>query len=118
VLSLLHEIAALMGRWMESGEAGSIDIRRLPLSRAERGALTALLGAGEVDARVDALGKSRVCETGIPGVWWITHLDSASEVIGEFIEVTQTPELLSAQRQDMILGLERLHDRLQLMGRR
>lgn len=118
VLSLLNEVAALLDQWTQSSEGGSVDIGRLPLSRVEREALTALLGSGEVDAQVDALGKSRIRETSIPGVWWVTHFDGESAVIGEFIEVAQTPELVSAQREDMIRGLERLNDRLQLMGRR
>ena len=57
----------------ESGQAGSIDLRSLPLSDADRAQLEELLGRGEVQAKLDLAGASEVWETTYPGVWWIRH---------------------------------------------
>jgi hydrogenase-1 operon protein HyaF len=70
-----------------------------------------------VEAKVETLGTTQIRETGISGVWWITHFNAAAEVIGEFIEVTRAPKLMLAQRPDMMRGLETLKARLEMAGR-
>ena len=61
--SVLTEIGNLLVALSESGQAGSIDLRSLPLTYADREQLLELLGPGEVTAELDVAGRSTVRET-------------------------------------------------------
>ena len=117
VTALLHEIAALLER-LEAGGAGeAIDLRSLPLAPAERERLRATLGAGEVEATVSADGRSRVCETAIPAVWWIEHCDARGEMLAELIEVAWIPEFLMTAAGEAGRGAKVLRERIAGGGR-
>ena len=67
---------------------------------------------GELSAKLDALGTSRIRETAFPGVWWLEHRNVNDELVGRFIEVTRAPEILSSQDADIAAGRARLRDQL------
>ena len=75
-----------------------------------------VLGTGEVDARIDALGLTRVRETAVGGVWWVTHRSRAGEILAEFLEVTLVPEILCAQSAEIGPTLDALAARLAAAG--
>ncbi len=106
--ALLMEVAGLLGRLIDHGEAGSIDLRGLPLSPSCITSLEQRLGRGEITVQLDAAGRSDIHETGFPGVWWIRHADEAGRVIAMLIEVASVPAILRADRADMAHGLQRL----------
>jgi hydrogenase-1 operon protein HyaF len=106
------EIATLLARLADGGEAGAIDLRSLPVGSQDRQALVELLGEGEVTAEIAARGMSRVRETAYPGVWWVTHENSAGDVIAEFIEVTRMPEILCTPGAELVASSARLHAQL------
>lgn len=110
--ALLREISALLERLIESGEAGSIDLQSLPLTPADRLWLAERLGKGEVEIELEVAGRSTIRESGVPGVWWITHRGQGGRTLSEFIEVTRMPEIVMPPLEDMRDGLDRL--RLQL----
>jgi len=113
VRAILHEIETLLGKLLESGEGDIIDIRSLPLLPADYEGLEGALGGGEVYAEIDGgNGPTVIVETGMPGVWWVSHYGDSDEIIAEFIEVTRIPELLMSPPEDIDDGLERL--RMQL----
>jgi hydrogenase-1 operon protein HyaF len=105
---LLHEIAELARRLLDSGESSAIDLRALPLTLADLDWLRETLGHGQVTATLDAEGESTLTETVCPGVWWVTHRNENGAVASEFIEVTFVPELLKAHPDDVQIGLEHL----------
>lgn len=105
---LLREISARLDGLLRRGEDGSIDLRGLPLSAADRRWLEEALGDGEVLIRVDAAGRSTLRETGYPGVWWVEHRDGRDVLTGEFIEVAFVPEWVRAHPDDVAAGLGRL----------
>ena len=107
-LALLHEIATRVDALLAHGETNRIDLRSLPLAPADLARLRALLGRGAVQARLDALGDSEVCETGCPGVWWLTHRDAGGEVMAELIEVAAMPAILASPREDIAAGQAQL----------
>lgn len=109
---LLQQVVVLLESLVESGEGGSIELAQLPLTEEDYALLDETLGQGEVDARVAAPGPIRVAETGIPGVWWITHLDGNDEVMAAFIEVAFCPEILPSPLQEVAEGLDGLKARL------
>jgi hydrogenase-1 operon protein HyaF len=112
-LALMHQIVASLEGLIASKTTATIDIHRLPLTPQENQALERTLGEGEVDASVEALGRTRIRETGYPGVWWVTHYNRSSQIIGESIEITDLPELIKSQPEDIRSGLARLRRELE-----
>lgn len=68
--------------------------------------LADLLGHGEVAAVVQSTGRSEIQETCIPCTWWVRHLNSDNETVGEFIEVADVPDLLLGDRAAIATALE------------
>jgi hydrogenase-1 operon protein HyaF len=113
VKPLLFELAGLLEAWLTKGEAASIDLRSLPLSRGDYDELGTMLGSGAVSASVEAIGASEVRESRYPGVWRVTHRNEAGEVVADLIEVCAMPEILRAPAEDVADGLIRLKEALQ-----
>lgn len=110
--ALLMELETLLRDLVEQGRESSIDLRSLPLSPGDLAFLEQHLGRGEVTAEVSALGPSTVQETAIHGVWWVRHYNSNDEVMAEFLEVTQCPDIIRAHPADVRDSLEDLRARL------
>jgi len=106
--AILRDIVGLLESLLESGEGGSIDLLPIPLNDEDYDLLDEALGEGEVDAEVTALGATKVVETGISGVWWVTHYNDADEAVAEFIEVAFCPEILLSPEEDVAEGVEGL----------
>ena len=111
--ALLHELAGLLDTWVNRGEAATIDLRSLPLTRGDYAELDAVLGGGAVSASVEAIGASEVRETRYPGVWRVTHRNEAGEVVADLIEVCEAPAILRSPPEDAAEGLIRLREALQ-----
>jgi len=100
--ALLREMHRLLQSLASGGKGGSIDLRALPLTAADLDELRNTLGGGEVEARIDALGESRVRETSFPGIWWVTHCNAAGEIAAELIEICTVPPILCAPGEDIV----------------
>ena len=112
VQPLLHEIRHALLR-VTDGEAGTvIDLRSLPLAPGEEEQIEAELGQGEIYAELYAEGTTTIRETSYPGVWLVTHSNAAQDIVSKFIEVTDCPDLLKSQQDDIETGLERLDEHL------
>ena len=112
VQPLLHEIRHALVKLLDDGGHTVIDLRSLPLAPGEEEQLLDQLGQGEVYARLHSLGPTEIVETRYPGVWVVVHFNSDNELIGKFIEICDTPELLRSQQEDIRQGLERLQSQL------
>lgn len=110
VLPILNEIRHALDRLLDAGEPTVIDLAGLPFGPGELDELESALGTGELNASLDALGTSRIRETAFPGVWWLEHRNPQNEVVGRFIEITYTPEILSSQAADVAAGRARLEE--------
>jgi hydrogenase-1 operon protein HyaF len=110
--AILAELETSLQELLASGREHSIDLRSLPLAPGELEYLKDVLGEGEVRVEVDALGASQVVETGVRGVWWVTHRNTLDDVMAEFLEVSFCPDIIRAQRDDVREGLEALSARL------
>jgi hydrogenase-1 operon protein HyaF len=110
VRPLLNEVLHAVDRLLTTGEPTMIDLASLPFGPGELEHLEATLGEGELSARLDALGTSRIRETAFPGVWWLEHRNAAGEIVGRFLEITRTPEILSSQDADIAAGRARLEE--------
>ena len=113
VRPILNEVRHAIDRLLESDEPTTIDLAGLPFGPGELEHLEATLGTGELAAKLDALGTSRIRETAYPGVWWLEHRNAFDEVVGRFLEVTRTPEILSSQDADIVAGRARLEDQFE-----
>ena len=112
VQPLLHEIRHALVKLLDDGGHTVIDLRSLPLAPGEEEQLLDQLGQGEVYARLHSLGPTEIVETRYPGVWVVVHFNSDNELIGKFIEICDTPELLRSQQEDIRQGLEQLQSQL------
>jgi hydrogenase-1 operon protein HyaF len=112
-LSVLAEIGSMLDALSESGRAGSIDLRSLPLSDADRVQLEEVLGRGEVRAELDIAGASEVWETIYPGVWWIRHRGAGDKIASEEISVCRIPEILITHPVDIEAAAGRLRQELE-----
>jgi hydrogenase-1 operon protein HyaF len=112
VRPLLNEVLHAVDRLLETDEPTTIDLAGLPFGPGELEHLEAALGTGELSAKLDALGTSRIRETAFPGVWWLEHRNAHDEVVGRYLEITRTPEILASQDADIVAGRARLEDQL------
>jgi hydrogenase-1 operon protein HyaF len=107
--AVLHEVAASLQALARSPRRSrAIDLNSLPLDTAERAALRNRLGQGEVQARLQAAGETRVDETAFAGVWWVRHADADGQPLQEQIVVARLPPLLPAHRDDITAAAGRL----------
>jgi hydrogenase-1 operon protein HyaF len=113
VQPILNEVAHALDRLIDTAEATTIDLASLPFAPGELSQLEKLLGDGELTADLDALGTSRIRETAYPGVWWLEHRNTDGDVIGRYIEITYTPDILKSQEADILAGRARLGAALQ-----
>jgi len=112
VKPILHEIRHALQALIDGGECSIIDLRSIPLAPGEEQTIIDMLGQGEVHASLEVLGPSEIYETGYPGVWLITHYNENNNIIGRFIEVTEIPEILKSQYEDMSNALLELEEEL------
>ena len=105
---ILNEVIHAMDRLMEIDEPTVIDLASLPFAPGELEILEEFLGVGELTAELNALGTRRIRETIYPGVWWLEHRNMADEVVGRYIEITRTPEILKSQDADIGAGRAKL----------
>jgi hydrogenase-1 operon protein HyaF len=108
VAPLLHEVKHALDSLIETGKASIIDLRSIPLAPGEEDKILQILGQGEVQAQLYALGKSEVIETQYAGVWIVTHYNDDKDIISRFIEVTTMPEILCSQTEDVMAAYSRL----------
>ena len=105
---ILYEVAHALDRLLDDEETTVIDLASLPFGPGELEKLEARLGNGELNAELNALGESRIRETAYPGVWWLEHRNTDGEVVGRYIEITRTPEILMSQDVDIQAGRAQL----------
>jgi len=108
VKPLLNEVKHALDKLIETGQSTVIDLRSIPLAPGEEEKILNVLGLGEVQARLDALGLSEVIETRYAGVWIVTHYNDDDHIISRFIEVTTMPEILCSQTEDIMAAYSRL----------
>ena len=109
---ILNEVAHALDRLVTWDEPTVIDLARLPFSPGELETLEEELGEGELNARLDSLGESIIRETAFPGVWWLEHRNAAGEVVGRFVEITHTPDILKSQDVDISVGRGVLREKI------
>ena len=107
-LSIMAEVARMLEALADKGESGSIDLRSLPLTDADRDQLEELMGRGEVKAELEVSGDSTVWETSYPGAWWIRHHGAGGKVSSEEISICPVPAILSAHPADIEAAANRI----------
>lgn len=111
-LPILHEIRHGLERLSDRGEPTLIDLRAIPFGPGDEERLLGLLGRGEVEASISALGTTRIWESGIPAVWLIDHYNGERERIALHIEINRIPDILCTQTEDIADAVAVLDDRL------
>jgi hydrogenase-1 operon protein HyaF len=111
-LPVLHEIRHALERLIATGEETRIDLNAMPFGPDDLDRLRTLLGTGEVQASVAAMGSTLVQETAIPGVWLVDYQNSESQRLTLQIEIAPVPEILRPPPQDLAEALATLDARL------
>jgi hypothetical protein len=112
LIPILHELVAMHKTLLSSGQSNILDLRHEPLDVEEITALKELLGQGEINANLTALGSTNISETSVSGVWWITHFNQEGNILSEAIEITTCPEMLKTFPEDLEPALVKLQDKL------
>jgi hydrogenase-1 operon protein HyaF len=116
VSRVLNEIQSALLDLHGSGRSHAIDVRQLPrMSPETYQALRSALSNGEVSAVVAAQLKVEVAETQYPGVWWLRYLNERDEIKTEIIEIAEMPAILRPHRVEILAGLHKLAERLQML---
>ncbi len=113
LVPILHEMATMLKGLKSSGKINMLDLRHEPLDLNEIEILKDLLGQGEINSNFNALGEStNIRETGVSGIWWITHYNQDGNVKSEFIEITTCPEMLKTLPEELDTALLRLQEKI------
>ena len=112
-LPILGEIRHAVERLAKTGEATRIDLAAIPFGPGDEDRLLELLGRGEVQATVDALGPTRIWETRFPGVWLVDYANADDQRLALQIEVDEVPRILRTQPADLDDSLSALDARLE-----
>ena len=107
-LSIMAEVARMLKALADKNETGSIDLRSLPLTDADREQLEELMGRGEVKAELEVSGDSTVWETSYPGAWWIRHRGAGGKISSEEISICPVPAIFSAHPADIEAAVNRI----------
>jgi hydrogenase-1 operon protein HyaF len=111
-LPIMHEIRHGLERLAETGEPSLIDLHAIPFGPGDEERLLDLLGRGEVEARLEALGTTRIWESAVPAVWLVDHANADGERIALHIEISRIPGILCAQAEDIETAASLLEARL------
>lgn len=98
---ILHEVFHGLKRLARTGEGTQIDLSSIPFGPGDEERLLKALEEGEVEANVDALGPTRVRETGVRGVWLVDYRNLEGQRLALHIEITTVPDILRTQPQDI-----------------
>ena len=112
VKPILHEVRHALDKLLADGDTSIIDLRSIPLAPGEEDVIINTLGRGEVVAHLDVLGPSEIYETRFAGVWLVTHFNENESIVSRFIEITEIPDVLRSQRQDIGQALSSLETEL------
>lgn len=113
VMPILHQVRHALTEWLDTGEGMTIDLNAIPMTEHEFEALEHVLGQGEIVVSMEALGHSEVRETAFYGVWWVFHNDGEGKSFGRYLEITDVPDIVKAQREDVQDALAHLTERLE-----
>lgn len=111
-LPILNEVRHALQRFVEHGEPTRIDLAAMPFGPGDEERLMGMLGRGEVEAQVDALGPTRIWETRFPGVWVLDYANVEGERVALQIEIDEIPAMLRAQQADIADALSTLNAEL------
>lgn len=110
--AVLNEIASLAAKHAADGDVTAIELTSMPLTRQDRAEIEARLGRGEVEAAVEAAGRTEVWETAYAGVWFVRHFGGGGNVATETIEICPAPRILFSHPDDRIAAAMRLGEDL------
>jgi hydrogenase-1 operon protein HyaF len=116
LMPILSEIRQALADYIASGTTKTIDLLAMPFAPGDEAALIQALGGGEVSAELQVLGPSRIWETRFAGVWLVDHGNEAGERLALQVEITDVPDLLRAQPEDMRSALGALDRHLESLS--
>jgi HupH hydrogenase expression protein, C-terminal conserved region len=114
LIAILRELSEMLERLAAYDETAAIDLRSLPFSPSDYQSLREFLGDGEVEVTLSVAGMSRVRETGFSGIWWVEHHNPEGELLAELLEITNIPEILVTEKNEVAKSASKLRERLSI----
>jgi hydrogenase-1 operon protein HyaF len=111
-LPIVHQIRHALAQLARTGESSLIDLLAMPFGPGDEALLFRTLGRGEVEARIQALGPTKVWETQYPGVWVVDHYNADAQRVALHVEITKIPQILLSQQHDIDDAIARLDAQL------
>ncbi len=111
--AIVVEISEALQRFFATGETWSIFTNKMALTPEERQLIRDFLGQGSIKINLPDSGEpAEWMESGIAGVWYGVFYDHSHNPILETIEIGAFPQVPSAQREDIRLGIEKIKQEL------
>ncbi|MDJ0832357.1 MAG: hydrogenase expression/formation C-terminal domain-containing protein [Gammaproteobacteria bacterium] len=107
--AVARELAEHLAALAEHGRSHQVDLTSLPMSSGDKQELASLLGVGEVDITLHAMGESHIYETAFSGIWWVKHYSADEQLISELIEIASIPEIIKSPAADIELAAQALN---------
>jgi len=114
---VLHEILHAVQQLRSNAQGSSVDLLAMPFGPGERDRLLEWLGKGEVTAKVDALGETRINESRFPGVWVVEHFSTERQQIALQVEIAEVPAMLRTPQADLADSERLLREALEQLSK-
>jgi len=107
--AIIIEISEALQRFVATGETWSIFTNKMALTPEDRQLIRDFLGQGSIKINLpDSAEPAEWMESGISGIWYGVFYDHSHNPILETIEIGAFPQVASAQKEDITLGIEKL----------
>ncbi|CAK0745518.1 hydrogenase-1 operon protein HyaF [Gammaproteobacteria bacterium] len=108
--AVLAEVRHALERFLATREPTLIDLNGMPFGPGDEAALLEVLGRGEVEIVLAAMGQSRLWESRYAGVWVVEHHNPCGERMAFQIEVADIPGIARSPRVGMEEALRQLSE--------
>lgn len=106
--SLYFEILEAIQKLHNEGKPEIISLKTLPLTPQDLEEMDNFLGLGEIEAKIDVAGLSKVWETKFSGVWRVRHLARDEKVMVDEIVIDYVPQILLTHSHDIDMAIRKL----------
>lgn len=113
--SLYFQILEAIQKLFNEGKPEIISLKTLPLTAEDLAEIDKFLGMGEIEAKIDVAGLSKVWETKFSGVWRVCHFSRDEKLMVDEIIIDFVPQILLSHSQDIEMAMRKLEGMLNEM---
>lgn len=106
--SIYFQILEALKTLLNEGKPEIISLKTLPLTPDDLEEMDNFLGLGEIEAKIDVAGLSKVWETKFSGVWRVRHLARDEKIVVDEIVIDYVPQILLSHSHDIEMAARKL----------